>query len=448
MKCLLDSHASVSNLSNSRCHHQHLQICLHPAFCSLHLLCHAADLAQKGQLTGSFAEQGALLFEIYRNLDGQVAGMQPPALGALLWGISSVPSATQAAWTGALLQRVAEQELSANRIAQYNTRELSSILSAAGKLCRAKTPEVVDFAGALVAELAARMAGAPVRGSFSQADFADLAAACAAIYSNDYPAARVGSSQGIRGRDDASMSCSPPNQVGHLMDSIAAELRKQLANKHSGRAVLTPRELTLLLGAYAALDHRTSHASSMLDAVAGFVSSRIKARHLNAVSRAEDLASVLTAYAALEHRSVAVPELLHSMGEQLRRNAAQMLERGVAAEAEGESSGWTSAGAPTLACPLPTLVAILESHACLGYQPSELTLQAVMPGVRRELASADPFDVLQLLRLMEAFQFRPGAVTLGLLVEHVAESMQGIDDGEMVWREATQVAERLGGLEG
>lgn len=55
----------------------------------------------------------------------------------------------------------------------------------------------------------------------------------------------------------------------------------------------------------------------MLDAAAGFVVRRIRSRHLNAVSRAEDLASLLHAYAALGHNSVAVPELLAAVGEQV-----------------------------------------------------------------------------------------------------------------------------------
>lgn len=55
----------------------------------------------------------------------------------------------------------------------------------------------------------------------------------------------------------------------------------------------------------------------MLDAVAGFVVRRVRARHLNAVSRPEDLAALLRAYAALSHNSVAVPELLTAVGEQV-----------------------------------------------------------------------------------------------------------------------------------
>jgi hypothetical protein len=55
----------------------------------------------------------------------------------------------------------------------------------------------------------------------------------------------------------------------------------------------------------------------MLDAVAGYVVRRIKARHTNAVTRPQDLAGLLQAFAALRHNSVAIPELLSAVGEQV-----------------------------------------------------------------------------------------------------------------------------------
>ncbi len=56
----------------------------------------------------------------------------------------------------------------------------------------------------------------------------------------------------------------------------------------------------------------------MLDAVGGYIVKRIRAQHLNAVSRPDHMAQVLSAYAALEHRSVIVPEILGALSSQVR----------------------------------------------------------------------------------------------------------------------------------
>lgn len=55
----------------------------------------------------------------------------------------------------------------------------------------------------------------------------------------------------------------------------------------------------------------------MLDVVAGFVSRRIRDRHLNAVRRPCHLSRLLAAFAALGHNSVAVPDLLAAVSEQV-----------------------------------------------------------------------------------------------------------------------------------
>lgn len=189
----------------------------------------------------------------------------------------------------------------------------------------------------LIEGLLSSMQSAPyVRSELMASDCAELAAACAAIYGGHCSAAAL------------------PLPVVALLDEMAGEVRRQLANKHSLRSPFTARELVSLVSSYAtlglhsdkvaggwnvwvgacALGHKcvgsgtsaggdgtnafgirghqpwvwlpasvqsvegsTVHwpwpAAGLLDAVAGFVVRRIRERHLNAVTRPQDITGLL-----------------------------------------------------------------------------------------------------------------------------------------------------------
>lgn len=378
---------------------------------SLHLLCHAADLSIKGQLQGTTAQHDALVHAIVETLGDAMPTLSPPKLGALLWGVASVPG-IQADWRYTLLEDVASREANHSKVQQYNTKEVANILFAAGRLSAGRSmkssPIVSVYAEELVEELLKRMDQAPyVRSSFTAADFSDLAGACAALHVEDPPL--------------------PSSHTVRILNIVAAILRRQLSNRHSGRAAFTCRELIRLLESYAALQIRSGEVSAMLDAIAGFVSNRIRDRHLNAVTRPADIAAVLQAYAALYHHSVAVPELLTSMGDQLRQNAAQMHERLLVQQQQSEHDSAMQQAhhrgqSPDVTCSVVTLVTILDAHLALGFSPDALTLHAVLPGIRHQLSSAHPRDIVRLLELLAVLNCNPGAGTVALLAARVADA--------------------------
>jgi len=405
--------------------------------CSLHLLSHAADLSMKGQLEGSREDQEVLMHEIYATISPEIPTMKPPALGALLWGLASVPGA-RAEWTDVVLESIATQEtmLETPGVVSYNTRELTNILYAAGKLYRRAHPAVSSYSSAIAGELATRMQRNPyVRGAFSAADFADIAEACESVCSCGNDSERP-----------ARECPSCPEQIGELLESLAGEVRRQLTNKHSSRPAFSPRDLVRYLQPYAKLQLRSETLSKMLDAASGFAVTRANARHLNAFTRPGDIAGLLVAFAALKHSSVTVPELLDAMGEQLRRNAAQLQER-YASGAEKiigtfektnrvttttSRAYLISSGPPDISCSLAQLVDILWSHVELGYRPDDLTLHALMPGVVKALPMSSAGDVVGLLRCLDAFQFGPGPSILSLMVMRIEEEGSERDLGEVI----------------
>lgn len=264
---------------------------------SLDLLCHTADMRLKGQLEGGDDAAAHHLVEaLVGELEAAIPAMKPVHLGSLLWGVATVGCSSGLG--GELVARVAALELGSPRTASYNTKELCSIIHALGKLgAGGGHPSVVRYTSALVEELVQRMRTLPyVRSALSPADCAELAGAAAAMF---HPAA-------------------PPPAVPLLLDELAVEVKRQLSNKHSLGVALTPRELLLLVEGYAQHGRNTSPAvSGMLDVVAGFVSRRIRDRHLNAVRRPCHLSRLLAAFAALGHNSVAVPDLLAAVSEQV-----------------------------------------------------------------------------------------------------------------------------------
>jgi hypothetical protein len=365
----------------------------------LHMLCNVADNASKGLLLGTPAEQDALMSTLYKMVADEMLSMPVRDLGAILWCLSSVTGGGD--WKADVVALVAGMEGGGTQVPSYSTKDLINILMAAGALCRVapRQPHVESFILELMAELTSRMDASPyVKGSFTARDLSELATVSARVFGNG--------------------DSSVPPAAERLLDTVAGDVRRQLANRHSSRTAFNPRELVQFLAGYAALGMHTAAVDGMFDAVVAFVVGRIRARHLNAVTRPGDVAAVLGAYARQGHRSVAVPELLTAAGEQLRRNAAQEQEA-LAAERAGE--GAVAGGAPDLTCPIPTLISVLESHETLGFSPDGLTLTALVPGLRRELPTASPDEALRLLALFDVFQFSPGPRTVELLVAQVDE---------------------------
>lgn len=54
-----------------------------------------------------------------------------------------------------------------------------------------------------------------------------------------------------------------------LLDELASEVRRQLANKHT-QSPWAPRDLVRFTTAFAALEHRTPRATQMLDSLSSF----------------------------------------------------------------------------------------------------------------------------------------------------------------------------------
>lgn len=76
---------------------------------------------------------------------------------------------------------------------------------------------------------------------------------------------------------------------------------------------------------------------------------------------------------------------------------------------------------PDFTFPIPLLLEALEAHAVLGYAPSGLMLQALMPSVCRQLGGAAPAEALRLLDMLALAQHNPGPAVLGLLVARAGE---------------------------
>lgn len=71
---------------------------------SLKLLCHVAELTQRGLMPGTAEEQGALLRFLHAAIEPSLPTMSLLNLATALWGYAAVGVASD--WTDALLQRV------------------------------------------------------------------------------------------------------------------------------------------------------------------------------------------------------------------------------------------------------------------------------------------------------------------------------------------------------
>ena len=401
---------------------------------AIHMFCHAAELKLKGQLLGTISEQDQLSYQLYEVISDQIPSLPSQTLAAILWSMAAVQGIPQEEsfganprWKEAVVQRIAAQESGQAKVKEYNTKEVINILYAVGVLCgTAPSQHVYDWVIELMNELAARVDSTPyVRGSLAASDYADLASVCARVFLGRETTTESSSSSDNTVIPQQQTNSVIPIGATNFMVFLAGEVRRQLANRHgSSHAAFLPRDLARFLAAFAAFKlQKETAVFSMFDVIAGFVVGRIRAKHLNAISRPDDIATVLEAYAQQQHRSVAVPELLTAAGEQLRRNAAQLQDQLQAAELPDEINESILGGPPDLRCTLPTLLSVLESHQALGFAPDSLTLTALLPGLRRSLADSSPEEVVQLFDLFEIFGFYPGSKMVDLMISRVEEVM-------------------------
>lgn len=177
--------------------------------------------------------------------------------------------------------------------------------------------------------------------------------------------------------------------------------------------------------------------------------------------RSSLLPGLLEAYADLQHNSVAVPELLSAVDDQVRRGAAAEAEQeqqAAAAAAAAAAAGTptaappavdpaTAAGAAASAAqplaavpvqrqptqPLPGrqealsvagINSLLASHLRLGYAPSPLLLHSLAPQIRRQLAAGacSGAEATGLLQLLAAVQLNPGDSLVTLLLGRVVDT--------------------------
>lgn len=184
------------------------------------------------------------------------------------------------------------------------------------------------------------------------------------------------------------------------------------------------------------------------------------------------LSGLLEAYADLEHSSVAVPDLLAAVGEQVRQAATAQLQEqreaaaaadaaaaaAAAAAAGGGAAGGAAAPAATAAplpqqavqqpqrsvkgFALPAINSLLASHLRLGYHPPPLLLQCLAPQIRRQLPHSSAADAATLLRLLAAApQCSPGSAVVCLLLGRVLDASD--EEGEELVAAARRAAASL-----
>lgn len=393
---------------------------------SLHLLSHTADLALKKELAGNIKQQQQLCLTILRTLEDQLTSksLLPVHLANLLWGLSSIPGIA-CQQTDQLLISVAQQELEADRVASYNTRELSSLIFACGKLVRQHTTassssdEICLYTLQLLQELNKRIDEQPyIKSSFAPSDMADLVDS----------STKLNTLSVVFSKDQ---QCAYSKAVAKLLDLIGHEMRRQLANRHPLRSPFGATDLIRFLQGYALYYYNNKHnpsstssssnsltlsseVASLLDSISSFITRRITSDHINAVSSPEDLAAILQSYVDINHISLGTVELLNAVGLQLRK-AALVVDTH---HNHYEETGERSRGAPAAhrQFSLRAVGSVLKSHALLGYLPSSVSLQLLEPVIVKELSHASVDDVECLMEGYAAIGTTPGT-SVQLLID-------------------------------
>ncbi|KAG1655977.1 hypothetical protein FOA52_008678 [Chlamydomonas sp. UWO 241] len=250
--------------------------------------------------------------------------------------------------------------------------------------------------------------------------------------------------------------------VGRLVDAVAHEAYRQLSNRHSLSAAFLPADIVALLKAFVRLPRTLGHPSvaRMLDAVAGGIAKKVKARHVQAVSKPGDIRDVLCAFASLQHNSVAVPEMLRALSRQVASEVAahgEWVHAHVLAPAEARAfrSGVSHADADAViaaaddeasaswGCYLGAGIAvgILAAYRTMNTYPGSLTVASVLLASLNQLdgvvgggshggshgrAASERVPAASacvLLSHLAAFRYHPGERVMAALVRHATSGL-------------------------
>lgn len=158
--------------------------------------------------------------------------------------------------------------------------------------------------------------------------------------------------------------------VGRLLDALAHHVYSQLSNKHSGNTTFTALCVVRLVQSYAELKYREAAVPRMLDAVAGYTARRIRAQHLHALARPDDVVALLHALADLGHVTVATRELLSAISLQVCREvlSAHLLRH-------EDPTAWQLSSSYHFTP--PRVCGILSGFIRLGYLPGGALLECL-----------------------------------------------------------------------
>mmetsp|Transcript_3431 Transcript_3431/g.6946 ORF Transcript_3431/g.6946 Transcript_3431/m.6946 type:complete len:477 (+) Transcript_3431:1971-3401(+) len=362
---------------------------------SLHILCYLADHAKKSQLVIDIDDD---CDQLVAALCGQVhlEELTTVSSAALVWTLEVLPHDHGHSWRRRLLVNIVTRELERDEFDQYSTRELLNFTMSCSNLSTnvGVDRRVVRFMAAVLSELSSRLEKPHVRSAFGGSEFADLASSVAALFVACHES---GVQEGCK-------------VVNGFMTSLSAEVRRKLSNRHSSARSFNPKELKQFLMAYVSVHSRddTLNSPCMLDTVASFVASRIKSKHLNAVSRIEDVAAVLEFFTFFSHKSLAVVDLFSSSGYQLRLLSASALDTMTQEEPGNVGENHARATAAHDVNWIGALASILQCHIKMGYRPNDTTLIALVPAVKYHQVAARSHDKAALLRAFDILDFNCG----------------------------------------
>jgi hypothetical protein len=399
----------------------------HPGIRNCLLVLKHTHLLDTGGLEGG--SQDELVHVIANTLADAVPSLSADDLSDQLQTVLRVPGA-HVDWGYSLLENVASQEAKRSKVREYVTGDIYCMLVAAGRISEArpglKNSELVStYLEVLVREMRKRLRSVETRDVLNMRMFLPLAEACAALFASDPP--------------------SPPSYTVKLLNTVAIRVRHQASKRRFRLDTFTPKELVRFLELYAVLGIQSVEVSSMLEA---FVPVKELQDFWIEYESPEDAAAVLRAYATVSHSAVAAPELLMAVSNRLRQKPAQM-HQALFLDQYDESHiyEWLPCPygqPPNMTWSVGALVNILDAHAKLGFSPDVLTMHAVLPGIRRQLASAHPRDVVRLLELLEIVNYNPGAGMVTLFVARVADAEKhGNDSTSDLYSRALRAATAL-----
>jgi hypothetical protein len=290
-------------------------------------------------------------------------------------------------------------------------KELCTLVWASATLLQYKHHSVTQFMDTVAAELSKKLHNNALAESFTPTDLADVVWAYSQLTQ-------------LRPQSTASSQKSvEPRNVGALLDTIATDVRRQLANKHSLRAAFHPGDLVKIAQGYASLQHYSPQASGMLDAIAGLCVRRVKDGHLMAPSKPADVSALLQAYAQLGHATVVIPELLTGVADQMRRQLAHPQQ-----QVEFVNCNQRSVMEQSSTYTPARFADVLEAFVQLGFHPGGQLLMAINPHIATSSAGIlDDDTASRLLSCFRTLEHDPGDLVLELLLQTASKQAASLD---------------------